>query len=556
MLHESTSPPGSFVARTAALSAALAAIAVGLACASLATERQTPDDELIVLVPDEIRNLDPRFAITNYDTKVSRLVAPGLMTIDQPSLEPEPALAESIEEVDEVTWDVVLREDARFSDGSPVRAEDVAYTIESTLDPDTGSLYRQGFLDRFESVEVLGPQRARLHLAQPIATLFSDLDFGIVKEPDSRAEIPPLPTEPSAAALAAWMQAYLDVARVSPAARGPVIGAGPYRVVEHRRDRVLLEKNPYYHGEPGRMEQIELRTVEDANARTLMLVGGSADLTQNTVRMDLVSQVERQDRLELQTGPGAVLSFLIMHNDHEALSDVRVRRAIAHAIDRERIIDAKYDGRAERATGLMPSEHWAYNGDVERYDYDPGRAAELLDEAGFPDPGDGSPRLSLRYRTSANPFQVAVSRIIASQLGEVGIDVDVRAFEFHTFLEDVKQGSFDLASMGTAPITEPDYSYEYFHSARIPDEDDPDSNNRSRYRNERVDELAEAGRQEMDRDRRIEIYAEMQEILARDVPVVPLWHADNVVVRNVDVKGYELLPTARFHGLASAEKAR
>jgi peptide/nickel transport system substrate-binding protein len=519
-------------AAAAALAAAIA-VAAGAALASgcSAKARRTPDDTLVVLIPNLIRNLDPRFALTSWDTNVSRIVAPGLMTIDQPSLEPMPALAESIDRIDDVTWEVVLRDDARFSDGSPVRAEDVAYTIESTMDPDTGSLFRQGFTDRFASVEVTGPLTVRLHLVDPIATLFSDLDFGVISKQAAEAHGGRFPD-------------------------GRVVGAGPYRIVSRSTERVLLERNPHYHGDPGGMERIEIRTVRDANARTLMLVGGSGDLTQNSVRMDLVSDVEARQRLDVQTSPGAILTYMMMNNEHPVLSDVRVRRAIAHAVDRERIVDAKFDGRAVLATGLLPEAHWAYHGDVDRYDYDPARAEALLDEAGFPDPGGGRPRLSLSYRTSADPFRLAIARIIAAQLGDVGIEVDVRAFEFGTFLADIKEGSYELAAMATSPITEPDWTYAYFHSSRVPDEEDPDSLNRWRYRSERLDELTEAGRREMERERRIEIYREVQEVLARDVPIVPLWHADNVVVHNTDVAGYELFTSARLHGLAKAVKSQ
>jgi peptide/nickel transport system substrate-binding protein len=515
---------------------ALAGAIVLAASATLAAgcgvkSRRTPDDTLVVVIPSLIRNLDPRFALTSWDTNLSRLVAPGLMTIDQPSLEPMPALAESIAKVDDVTWDVVLRDDARFSDGSPVRAEDVAYTIESTMDPEVGSLFRQGFEDRFRAVEVLGPLRVRLHLIEPVATLFSDLDYGIVSAKAARAHGHRFPD-------------------------GKVVGAGPYQVVSRSTELVVLERNPYYHGPSGGTERIEIRTVRDANARTLMLVGGSADLTQNSVRMDLVSDVEARERLRVDTSPGTNLAYLMMNNDHPVLADVRVRRAIAHAIDRARIIEAKFDGRAQLATGLIAPTHWAYYGDVDRYAYDPARARALLDEAGYSDPGRGRPRLSLSYRTSADPFQLAIARIIAAQLGEVGIAVDVRAFEFGTFLSDIKEGNYELASMQTAPITEPDWTYAYFHSSRIPDAQDPDSLNRWRYRSEELDALTARGRREMDRSRRVDIYNEVQVILARDLPIVPLWHSDNIVVHNTDVTGYELLPSARLHGLATATKSQ
>ncbi len=144
--------------------------------------------------------------------------------------------------------------------------------------------------------------------------------------------------------------------------------------------------------------------------------------------------------------------------------------------------------------------------------------------------------------------------MIAAQLAEVGIAVEVRAFEFGTFFSDIKKGSYQIATMQTTDIGEPDFYRTYFSSTRIPTAADPNANNRWRYRNARVDELTEQGRRELDLSRRKAIYGEVQQIVARDVPVIALWHEDNVVLSNATVTGYRILPSARFGGLVSVEK--
>jgi peptide/nickel transport system substrate-binding protein len=506
---------------------ALACAASALVAACEPRTRRTPDDTLVVVIPDVIRDVDPRFAFTNHDTKVSRIIYMGLTSVDTPSLEPKLALAESIAPVADLVWEVTLRADARFSDGTPVTAADVVYTFSSTMHPEARSLFRKNFEERFERLEVVDERRLRIHLVKPVATLESDLDFGIVKRPEDGSLI---------------------------STERP-IGAGPFRVVSYADTRIVLEGNPHFFGDQPRMDRVELVTVRDTNARALMLVGGSADFTQNAVRVDLVGHVADRDRVDVMRGESAILTYLMMHNQDPALSDVRVRRAIAHAIDRTRIIEAKLGGLAVPATGLLPPMHWAYNPEVPRYDYDPDRSRELLDAAGFPEGPGGAPRLRLTYKTSADQFRLAMARIIASQLGEIGIEVDVRSFEFGTFFEDIKRGNYQIASMQSAEITEPDWYFTYFHSSRIPTSEDPHTHNRWRYRNARVDDLTARGREEMNREERRVLYAEVQEILAREVPVVPLWHEDNVAVMNTDVSGYVLLPNARYFGLALVEKA-
>jgi peptide/nickel transport system substrate-binding protein len=220
------------------------------------------------------------------------------------------------------------------------------------------------------------------------------------------------------------------------------------------------------------------------------------------------------------------------------------------------MIAAKLGGLAVPATGLLAPIHWAYSGDVPRWDHDLARARRLLDDAGLRDPdGDGpAPRVHLIYKTSSDAFRISIARAIAAQLSEVGIEVELRPFEFATFFADIKKGAYQLASMQTTDIIDPDFYYMYFHSSWIPSPDNPDGFNRWRYRSPRVDELTTLGRQTTDRAARKRIYDEVQRLVAEDVPVVPLWHEDNVVLSNVDVSGYAISPNARLGGLRTVTK--
>lgn len=504
-------------------------LALALALAGCeARDRRTPDDTLVVLIENPVNTLDPRYTQSSYDTKFSRIVAPGLVTVDTLDQTARNLLAESITRVDEKTWDVAIRPDARFSDGAPVTSADVVFTYETMIRPGSDSVYAKPFRERFTRIEALDERRVRFHLVDALATFVTDLDQGIVAAhaagPDGRFR------------------------------GGRVVGAGAYRLVSLDASRIVLEANPYWFGDPPRTPRIDARVVRDQSARIVMLVGGSADFAMNNVRLDLIDDVAAEERVTLSSGPSSILSYLMMNNDDPVLADVRVRRAIAHAIDREAIIDAKFSGRAVLASGLLPPTHWAYEPDVARYPYDPAKAGRLLDEAGYPDPPGPAPRLSLVYKTSADQFRVAVARVIAAQLGQVGIDVEVRAFEFGTFFADIKKGQYQIATMQTTDIGEPDFYRTYFHSGRIPTPKDPNAQNRWRYRNPRVDELSEHGRRVVDPAERKSIYAEVQRLVATDVPIIPLWHEDNVVLTNADVDGFPILPNARLTGLAEVSK--
>ena len=493
-------------------------LAVMFAAACAPQDRRTPDDTLVVVIQDPVSSSDPRYAISNYDGKLAKLVHAGLTAVDTPTLAPRLELASRVQMMSPTLWEVELRPDARFSDGAPVTAKDVAYTYETVLREGSDSLFHKNFADRFTSVEPASERLVRFHLREPLATFETDIDFGIISSSGK--------------------------------------GAGPYVVRELTTTHALLDVNPHYFGAAPKMPHVEIKFVKDASARLLMLVGGSADLIQNGVRLDLIDEVAARPRVRIDSAPSALLTYVMLNNADAALGDLRVRQAIALAIDRPALIAAKFGGRAVLATGLIPPNHHAYNPDVPRWNRDLARAKRLLDEAGLPDPdGDGPrPRFSLTYKTSADAFRVSVAGVIAAQLAEIGIDVEVRAFEFATFFADVKKGSYQIASMQTSDITNGDFYFTYFHSSRIPDKSNPDGGNRWRYKNADVDRLTTEGRRELDPVKRKRIYDEVQRIVAAEVPIVPLWHEDNVVLTNRDVEGYTMTPNARLAGLTATTK--
>lgn len=509
------------------ISIPVAALALVVAACTPRT-RRTPDDTLVFVLEQQVRELDPRYLFLNYETKISRLVAPALVSVDQASLEPRLELAERIDRVDPLTWDVTVRAGPRFPDGTPIGARDVVYTFMSTLADPKSQAYHS-FSERLVSVERLDERRARFHLREPLATFVTDLEYGIV----------------SAAVAEAGGGRF---------AGGSVIGAGPYQVAEMHPNEVILVRNPGYDGPPPPLARLVFRTILDTNARLLVLVGGSADLALNAVRPDLLPRVEDKPRLRVETGPSALLTYLLLNNDDPVLSDVRVRQAIAYAIDRPAIVRGRLGGKARLATGLLPPGHWAYRADVTTYDHDRARARALLDEAGHPAGPDGV-RFALLYKTSTDLTRIAIARLVAQDLAEVGIAVEVRSFDVATVFADLKRGNYQMSSWQTGSVAEPDMYMPYFHSSRIPSPENPDVQNRSHYRSVEADRLMEAGRHELDRERRRAIYGELQALLAHDLPVVPLWHEDNVAVMNRDLHGFEVLPNAYLSPLARAAKS-
>ena len=513
------------------LRALIAILLVSTGC----RRQQIPADELVVLIEQPPRNIDPRYATTSYDYKLAYLSYARLVSVDDDSLRPKLELAERVDVVSVspeqgMTLEVTLR-DARFSDGNPVTADDIRYSIDKLSDEKNGSpSMRRRFAESglIRPIEVLSPRTLRLRYAKPPASYLTDLDFGIMRQGTA---------EPG---------------------QGMPIGAGPFVLDGEVGEVTRFARNRQYFGGVPAVAHLTVRVVRDANSRLLSLVGGSADLTQNTVSPLLFDSVERwKDRLELTTAPSALLLYLGMNTEDARLRDPRVRRALALAIDRERIIRTKLRGKATLASSLLPPFHWAFHQPATSLAYNPDEAKRLLDEAGFPDPDGpgGKPRLTLLYKTSTDALPVAIARVIAAQLAEIGVAVEIRPLEFHLFLSDVKKGNFQLYTLSSAEIAEPSLFRNFFHSSYIPSAKNLDAGlNRMRYRNPVLDELLDQGSREIDRERRKEIYAKVQDLLAAELPMLPLWHPDNVTVARKVVNGFRMWPTAQLSGLSSARK--
>ncbi len=482
-----------------------------------------------VLIEAEIQHLDPRFALSAYSVKACRLVHASLVSVDNEASEPLLELAEAIEQPDPLSYVVRLRPGVRFHDGTPLTAEDVAWTYRSIKDPALGSPY-SGMYDKVVRIEVLDPLRVRFVLDRVHAPFVTDLVMGVVPRhlTEATGHFP----------------------------EGRVVGAGPYRVGRwDSGERLELLRHDGYFGAPPRLPKLVLKTIRDDNSRLLALMGGSGDLVQNGVNPLLLDVLRQYPNLEVRSAPSISYNYLGFNLDDPVLGRKEVRQAIAYALDREAVLRSRFRGTAQLASGMLAPGHWAYEPDVRRYPYDPERARRMLDAAGLVDPdGPGpAPRLRLSLKTTSNRFRRSVARVLAHQLAEVGIEVEVKAFEWGTFFHDIKSGNFQLYSLQWPAVVDPDLFHWIFHSEMIPSAENRGRGaNRNHYRNPTLDALIDQGRQAIGRAERKAIYAQVQRILAEDLPYVSLWHEDNIAVTARSLQGYRILPNARFGGLLEA----
>ena len=450
--------------------------------------------------------------------RVASLIQSGLVAIDDAG-RAVPELAESFTATSPTTYRFTLRRGLTFHDGTPLTADDVAYTYASIKDPETGSPLGPRFA-RINSVTAVDPLTVDVELDQPFPPVLIDLKLGIVPK---RLEDP----------------AYREAFATHP------VGAGPFRFVA-RPDEEHIELEPFddYHGGRPGIDRLEVVVVRDETTRVLSLLGGEADLLINAVSPVLLKRLARSPRLNVIEKGGAGYAYMGLNVRNPPLDDVRVRRAFAHALDRTSLARYKFHGTARPAVGMMAEGHWAY-GAAPAYPYDPERAKALLDEAGYPDPDGEGPlkRFTITYKTSTDRFRGSIALVLKKQLEAVGVGVDLRASEWGTFFGDVKRARFEVVTLKWPAVIEPHLMHWVFHSGSTPTEENGYlGGNRGGYVNPEADRLLDEAAREVDPEARGAMYAEVQRILGEELPYVPLWHEASVAILSDRLEGFAASP--------------
>jgi peptide/nickel transport system substrate-binding protein len=487
---------------------------------------QPPDpNTLVMIIESSPTNLDPRVGIDGQSERIDELLFDALLTRDD-HFNVQPGLAERWEIPDPLTYVFHLHPGVKFHDGRPLTSRDVKWTIDSLLQGkirSTKTSTYSRFVDRIETPDQL---TAVFHLKQPWAALLWNLSEGAI--------------------------GIVPYGSLDEITRHP-IGSGPFKFVSAETDKeVILQRNDTYWGAIPHLARVRFAVVPDATTEALELRKGSADLAINApMSPDTIVTLERYPSLIVQHGPGTRLAYLAFNLRDPVLKDVRVRRAIAYALDRRPMMEYLWRSEVQPAASILPRQSWAYDADVPRYDYDPGKARQLLDGAGY-QPVNGV-RFHLMMKTSTDENTRLMVAVMQQQLRDVGIRLDIRTFEFATFFADVTSGAFQLYSLRWIGGNEdPDIFDAAFHSRNFP----PAGRNRSFYSNPRIDTLIDQASRETNQGDRKRLYAELQQILARDVPSINLWYFDNVLVHTRRVRNVTLNPSGNYDFLKTAEISR
>ena len=482
----------------------------------------TPPSNVITLaVLSSPNSLDPRIGSDETSQRVHQLIYDNLLALDG-QLKVIGGLASSWEQADPVTYLVHLRQGVRFHDGHELTAEDVVYTFGCFIDPAFVSP-RKGAYRTLDRVEAIDRYTVRFVLKEPFGSFPIQLVMPVVAK------------------------------GAGPELRDHPVGTGPYRFVSLAVDDhvELAAFAEYFRGRPAN-DGVVLKVVPDEIMRALELRKGTVDMVVNDLSPDVIHQLAEEQAVTIAESPGTDYAYVGINLRDPILKDRRVRYALGYAINRQAIVDHLRRGLARPAIGILPPASWAFDEHVFQFTHDPAKARGLLDDAGYRDPdGDGpSPRLRLSLKVSTNEFIRLQAAVIQQDLKQVGIELDVRSYEFATLYADVLAGNFQLFTLQWVGVSDPDMLRRVFHSKQMP----PNGFNRGYYENPDVDRLIDAAMAATTEDERRRLYGDAQRAVAADAPYISLWYKTNVAVSGKQIEGVKLTPSAEFTFLREVTK--
>ncbi len=467
--------------------------------------------------------LDPIQVTDGESFKVTQQIYDTIVMYKPGTTEVIPALAEDWDvSEDGKTWTFYLREGVKFHDGNPLDAEAVKWNFERWGQEDHpyhigGEFTYYGYMFQdfpgiIESVEAVDELTVRFQLTEPQAPFLNNLamvSFGIA----------------SPEAVMEHGEDYF---------KNPV-GSGPFKFVEWRQgDRVILEANEDYWGGRPYLDRVVFRSIPDNGARYMELRSGSIDMM-DYINPEDVASVREDEDLDLLLRPSNNVGYFAMNMGFEPFDNVLVRKAFAHAINKEALIGAFYAGLAEPAKNPLPPSLWGYNDEIEDYPYDPEKARELLAEAGYPDGFE----FDFYYMPVARPYfpqPKMVAQSIQYYLSEIGVTANLLSYDWGTYLDKYYADELETFLLGwTGDNGDPDnFLYVLLDQTQ----------NNINYKSDELHEILIEAQRTPDQEVRTELYEEAQVIIHNDVPWVPIAHSTPPLVKKTMVKNYVPNPTS------------
>lgn len=507
------------MALTVAVSAALAGCSSGQETgnpggqATTAAPAGKSGGTLVIARLSDANNLDPHFLTQiNSAAIIHHKVYEGLVRMDKES-KYVGALATEWKQLDDVTWEFKLRQGVTFHDGSPFNAEAVKKTIARVQDPNVGS-NRANLFEAIKEVKVVDDQTVQFILHYPYTPLLSVLASaeGVVLSPKA-------------------IEQYGKELTKHPT------GTGPYKFESWTpgQEVVLVKNDGYWGGQP-KLDKVVFKTIPEDTTRIAMVETGEAQVAEQ-LPVTEVDRVQNSASMTLGRFESFSSDHIGINTSKKPFDDVRVRQAIAHAVDKQSIIKGVYNDVGTPAHSTITPTMVGYSENVKDLEYNLEKSKQLLAEAGYPNGFNATIYLN------DNKARINVAEVLQQQLKQVGINLEVKVLEFGAYIDAASKAETDLFISGWGNATgDADYNqYNLFHT-----KSHGAPGNHSFYSNPEVDKLIEEGRKEQDPEKRKQIYEKAQQIEMTDGALVPYRFSQNLAAIQKNVQGVWISPAGHI----------
>lgn len=486
-------------------------------------------DTFVIALGDNVRTIDPigSPSVDAASERVRTLIFNSLVKKNEKFDYTGELAIDPIKRSDDgMSYTFTLRDGVKFHDGKALTSEDVKYTLDLVFKSDfakSASFYEGTGADKhsyIKSVEAPDAKTVVVTLIKPWVGLLSNLVPVAIIPKDS-----------------------YESQKTHP------LGSGPFKFIRYDNAQQVCDVeafNEYWEGPP-KLPAVRVRVISDMNALQAELQAGRVDIAPmpTSLSPDAVKRLEQDPNLQVKAFPGSNVVLLTLNTASPPLDNVKVRQAIAYAVDRDSLIKNLLLGFGKIAHSIIPEESWSYSSG-QTYSFDPGKAKQLLDEAGFRDPDGDGPKMRFNgkpivYKLSGSSIAGRqYAGVIQNYLKEVGIPVEIQTPEQNTLFDELRRGNFQMAyTQWVGGNQDPIFYKDLFATSEIPTQTRP-SRNRSRYSNAELDKLLDEAVNTFDRQRGLELYVQIQDIVSREVPIFPLWYQSNIVIARKNVQNIQV----------------
>lgn len=468
----------------------------------LATSVASYAKEVNIAVANGPVNLDPRQAVDASSVRLLRLIAPGIIRLDD-EFQPTSLYLSLLGHSKYKRFYMEVKPGITYSDGSFLTVFSLKKYYDSIVNEASTSPLKGAFKG-LKSIEIENNKRLVFTLKEPNPYFWSALETSVVKLNGQESTNP--------------------------------IGLGLYSLD-------LLDGNGNTHLKRLDSNQtLKFIVIKDPLVRYLKLVRGDIDIVHNDIGEEIL-QYAKNEGYVIHEAPSTSYSYMGFLLNEGITADFTVRKALSYALNRNKIVKNLLGGRAKPAYSLLSDSHPAhYKADISTYN--PQLAERILEEAGYKKDENGK-RFTLRLAITSNPFVGRLAQIIQQDFAKIGVAVNISSSEWGTFYGNIKKGNFESYILTWVGRFQSDIYRSLFHSDMLP----PNGANRGRYQSVQMDKLLNEIMRETDDKKRYEISRNIQKMQENDMIYIPLWKRSHVALTSKNVVDYELMPDGGYEGL-------